>query len=79
MAFAIFMAGDAGRAIRAGSGLVFLVAAAFGVGGAVAVALAILGLTLLAAASFNVCLIAPLIGAPFRGRDALSQRINTRP
>jgi Protein of unknown function (DUF2892) len=78
MVFAKFMASDAGRAIRIGAGLVFMIAALFGLQGTGAVILAAVGAIVFAAGGFNFCLIAPLIGAPFRGGDALAHQANAR-
>lgn len=78
MAFAKFMASDAGRAIRIGTGLVFMLAAMFVLQGIGAVILAAVGAVVFAAGAFNFCLIAPVIGAPFRGSDALSHQTNAR-
>jgi hypothetical protein len=70
MAFARFMASPAGRLLR----IVFGVALVFygfrGLGGSGwGVALAAFGTVAVIAGTFNLCLIAGLIGAPFRGRD----------
>ncbi len=71
MKFAKFMASPLGRGIRvfAGLGLILWGLSAGTVPGAAA---AVFGVVALAAGAFNWCLIAPLIGAPFRGRDALN-------
>lgn len=67
MPFAKFMASAAGRGIRIVLGLALIF---WGLLHGERL-LAIAGLVPLAAGAFNWCLIAPLIGAPFRGRDAL--------
>jgi hypothetical protein len=72
MAFARFMASPAGRLLR----IVFGVALVFygfqGLGGSVwGIALAAFGTVAVIAGVFNLCLIAGLLGAPFRGRDVL--------
>lgn len=70
LAFASFMAGALGRLLRILAGLALI---AWGwsmratTGGIV---LMVVGLVPLLAGVLNVCLIAALIGAPFRGRDA---------
>ncbi|MBX3313274.1 MAG: hypothetical protein KF906_03050 [Actinobacteria bacterium] len=68
MKFAQFMATPAGRGIRVVAGLV-LIALGINMGGA-GLILAALGVVALVAGAANVCLISPLIGAPFRGGDA---------
>ena len=73
MSFARFMASPIGRGARALVGLVLIVIgiASGGTGGWI---LAVVGLVPLAAGVFNVCLIAPLIKAPFSGKAALGGR-----
>ncbi len=67
MSFAKFMATAPGRALRIVLGLALIYWGwLFG-----ATLLAVAGLVPIAAGAFNCCLIAPLIGAPFRGADAL--------
>jgi len=73
MKFAKFMARPLGRGIRIVFGL-GLILWGLSVGTVPGLVAAILGLVPLAAGAFNWCLIAPLIGAPFRGRDALNPR-----
>jgi hypothetical protein len=67
MAFAKFMASAAGRGIRIVLGLSLIF---WGLLEGTPL-LAVAGLVPLAAGVFNWCLLAPLIGAPFRGIDAL--------
>lgn len=71
--FAKLMAGMPGRAIRAIAGLVIIALGLFVVGDVVGIVIAVVGLAPVFAGVFNVCLIAPLIGAPFRGTDALAK------
>jgi hypothetical protein len=70
MSFARFMAGTIGRGARIVVGIVlFIVGLSVGsVGGWV---LAIVGVVAFLAGALNVCLIAPLLKAPFKGQDAL--------
>jgi len=68
MAFAKFMATPAGRLIRIVVGVV-LIALGISSGGAGWI-LALVGLVPLGAGIANVCVIAPLIRAPFHGADA---------
>lgn len=68
---ACFMAGAAGRGVRIGLGLAIV---AFGwsrVDSTSGKVFMVVGLVPILAGVFNVCLIAPLIGAPFSGRAAL--------
>jgi hypothetical protein len=73
MQFARFMASTAGRVIRIVVGLVLIVAglAIGSVGGTV---LAIVGVVPLVAGALNVCLLAPILKAPFNGKDVLAGR-----
>lgn len=70
MGFAKFMASGLGRSIRMVAGLVLIVCGLFVAHGAAEKVLAIVGVVAFAAGLFNFCVIAPLIGAPFRGSDA---------
>jgi Protein of unknown function (DUF2892) len=72
MGFARFMAGPVGRGVRIVAGLL-LMFWGFRQGTTVGTLVGAFGVVALAAGGFNWCLIAPLIGAPFRGRDALKQ------
>lgn len=74
MSFARFMAGPIGRGVRIVVGLLLLVVGVMRATGGSAGwwALAAVGLVVFLAGALNVCGIAPLIGAPFRGRDALA-------
>jgi hypothetical protein len=71
MGFARFMAAPAGRILRIVSGLVLLYVGFNVVGGGWGIALAAFGVIAILAGTLNLCLIAGLIGAPFRGRDVL--------
>lgn len=70
MAFAKFMAGPVGRGIRIVAGIV-LMGWGFGQGTTLGTAAGVFGIVALAAGAMNWCLIGPLLGAPFKGRDAL--------
>ncbi len=67
MKFAHFMATPSGRLLRAVVGLA-LISWGYLIGSTV---LMVVGAVPLLAGIFNVCLIAPLLRAPFLGRDAL--------
>ena len=67
MKFARFMATSTGRLLRAFIGLALMVWG-YTLGNTV---LMVVGVLPLLAGIFNVCLIAPLLGAPFLGRDAV--------
>jgi hypothetical protein len=71
MGFARFMATPVGRIGRmvAGIALVIIGLLIGGVGGWI---VAILGLVPLGAGAFDVCVLAPILRAPFRGRDVRS-------
>lgn len=70
MGFARFMSGTAGRLARIIAGIVLIVIGLAAVGGTAGWIIAIIGIAPIAAGVFNFCLIAPFIGAPFRGDDA---------
>jgi hypothetical protein len=71
MGFARFMASPAGRILRIVAGLVLLYVGFNVVGGGWGMALEAFGVVAILAGTLNLCLIAGLIGAPFRGRDVL--------
>ena len=68
MAFARFMATGAGRILRIVAGLVLI---GFGLylHSTVGIVVAAIGLVPLLAGVLNVCVIAPILGAPFSGRE----------
>ena len=66
MGFAQFMASGLGRGVRIAAGLVFLAWGLFLSGGILPV---ILGAVFVAVGVFDVCLLAPLFGAPLKGAD----------
>lgn len=66
-AFSRFMAGPAGRMLRIVVGLVIIGYGWTRMGTTSGVVLLVLGLVPLLAGIFNVCVIAPIIGAPFSG------------
>ncbi len=74
MAFAKFMASPAGRGVRILAG-VLLIAWGLGLFGAIdqttGIIIAVVGLVPLLAGVFNVCMIAPILGAPFSGSKVL--------
>ena len=66
MGFAQFMASGMGRGVRIAAGLVFLAWGLFLGGGVVPI---ILGGVFVAVGALDVCLLAPLFGAPLKGAD----------
>lgn len=70
MAFAQWMAGTAGRTLRVLPGLVLIGAGLLYVQGAWGIVIAIVGVVPILAGILNFCLVAPLLGAPFRGHPA---------
>ena len=70
MGFACFMARPIGRILRIVAGLALMAVGLAVVGGRGGVILAAVGAVPMLAGLFNVCLISPLIGAPFLGKDA---------
>lgn len=71
MAFAKMMASTGGRLVRIVAGLVLIAVGLLVVEGTGGIILSVVGILPVLAGVFNVCLIAPLIGAPFFGKDAL--------
>lgn len=75
MAIAKFMASPLGRGVRILAG-VLLIAWGLGLFGAVdqttGIIIAVIGLVPLLAGVFNVCLIAPILGAPFSGSKVIN-------
>ena len=77
--FACFMAKPLGRGIRIVAGLA-LIAWGWSMRGETAgTVLMSVGLVPLLAGVFNICLIAPIIGAPFSGRAALDAERHSAP
>ena len=73
-AFAAFMASGAGRLIRIAAGAA-LIAWGWSMRDQTSgIVLMVGGLVPLLAGAFNVCLLAPVIGAPFAGKDVRSPR-----
>lgn len=73
MSFARFMAGPIGRGARAAVGIAMIIAgvAMGSTGGWI---LAVVGLLPLMAGVLNICVIAPLLKAPFSGKAALNSK-----
>jgi hypothetical protein len=69
MAFAKFMSSMIGRWIRIVAGVILIAVGLFVVQGAGGTILAVVGLAPLLAGIFNFCLLAPLFGVPFMGKD----------
>ncbi len=65
MSFSKFMSTGLGRSIRVAAGVVLIVLGFVGGGGWIT--LSIVGVVPLVAGLMNVCLLAPLMGQPFRG------------
>jgi hypothetical protein len=70
MSFARFMAGPIGRGARILVGIVLIIIG-ISAGGAGGWILALVGLLPLVAGVLNICIIAPLLKAPFSGKEAL--------
>jgi len=68
MKFAKFMASPLGRGVRIAAGLALIYIGFFVITGSGGVVLGIVGLAPLFAGIFDVCLLAPLFGAPFSGK-----------
>lgn len=74
MAFARFMAGPAGRILRIAAGVALILIGLTAVADQpLRIILAVIGVVFILVGVFNVCLIAPLIGAPFFGHETLKR------
>ncbi len=69
MRFAQFMATPIGRLLRIGIGVILIAVGVLAIPGVIGKFVALIGLAPIIAGAFNVCLIAPIIGVPFRGED----------
>ncbi len=69
MSFAKFMSSGLGRGLRIVAGLALIVIGLFSVGGTGGLILAVVGAVPLLAGIFDVCLFAPLFGAPLKGAE----------
>ena len=69
-AFAVFMASGTGRLLRIVAGVAIIAWGWSRHEQTVGLILMVVGLVPLLAGVFNVCLLAPIIGAPFAGKDA---------
>lgn len=74
MGFVSFMAGAAGRALRVVAGVALIVVGLLVVGGTPGSVAAAVGVIPLVAGLADVCLFAPLFGAPFAGRAIQARR-----
>lgn len=72
MTFAKFMAGSIGRGVRSLTGLILIALALTSLEGVAAALLIVVGLVFVAVGVFNICLLAPLFGAPLSGKDVLA-------
>lgn len=70
MSFAKFMATPPGRLARIIAGIILIALGLFVLEDTVGLIVAVIGIAPVAAGVFNVCLIAPIIGAPFSGQVA---------
>jgi hypothetical protein len=81
MTFSRFMSQPIGRIIRAVLGLVLIALAFFVMGGTVGtvvgIVVGVIGLVLIAAGTFNFCVVAPFVGGYFDGRKNLEARLPT--
>lgn len=73
MAFAKFMAGQAGRLLRIVAGVVLVALGLFASTSPLNYILLVLGVVFVLVGVFNVCLLAPLMGLPLRGKDVLAR------
>jgi hypothetical protein len=69
MGFARFMSSELGRRLRIVAGLTLIVIGLVSVGGTGGLILAIVGVVPLLAGALDICLFAPLLGAPLKGAE----------
>ena len=69
MGFAQFMSSGLGRGLRIVAGIILIAVGLAVVGRTGGIVLAVVGLVPLLAGVFDVCLFAPLFGAPLKGAD----------
>jgi hypothetical protein len=69
-----FLAGTAGRVVRALAGLGLIVWGLLGLGGTTGIIVAVVGAVPLLAGLFDFCVFAPLFGAPFNGSKIRASR-----
>jgi hypothetical protein len=74
MRFIWFMASVPGRVIRFLAGAALILAGAWWVHGTLGLVLAVVGLVPLFAATFDLCLLAPLFKLPLDGREVRARR-----
>jgi Inner membrane protein YgaP-like, transmembrane domain len=74
MGFAQFMASGVGRGLRIVAGIVLIAVGLAVVGGTGGIVLAVVGLVPLVAGVLDVCLLAPLFGAPLKGADVRARK-----
>jgi hypothetical protein len=70
LAFARFMANPVGRIVRIVAGLALIAVGLFVIKGTTGIIVTIIGVAFVLLGLANVCVIAAIIGAPFRGQDA---------
>ena len=74
MIVARFMANPIGRVVRIIGGLILVALGVIAVHGVIAGVLTAVGIVMFLAGAVNFCLIAPILRAPFLGRDVLHRR-----
>lgn len=73
MGFAKFMAGPIGRGVRILAGVVLVALGLFSMTQPLGTIVAVVGVVFVLVGVFNVCLIAPIIGAPLSGKATLTK------
>jgi hypothetical protein len=73
-AFVTFMSSTAGRIVRIVAGIALIAWGLFGLTGTTGIIVAVVGAVPLLAGLFDVCLFAPLFGAPFSGNKIRSAK-----
>ena len=69
MSFARFMSSTTGRLLRIVAGIILILLGLLVIKGTGGIILAVVGLVPLVAGIFHFCVLAPLFGGPFYGKD----------
>jgi hypothetical protein len=78
MALINFMASFTGRMVRVAVGTVLMAVGLLGLDGTAGIIVAVIGLVPLLAGTLDVCVLAPLFGAPLSGRRIRRQQLSEK-
>ena len=69
MTFLRFMANPIGRGVRIVAGIALVAGGLLLIGHALGIAIAVVGVVVFLAGALNFCMVAPIVGGPFRARE----------